>query len=500
MEPTPLFARALWCAPRKTSDMAVLSTNLDAHAPRSLIVSIGLGWSVAFPVLALCYELELYGDGAMFSYAVAVQDVWAFHWHNISGRSSVFFLTLLPAEAIVGATGRPWPGIIAYGLLFYSAPLIGLIATYFADRSPRRSIFFYACCSTALLCPLIFGFPTEMWLAHAIFWPALAMSHYAKPTVVGAALVFVAGLLLAFTHEGALVLLFVIVMTLVPRGLRSVLFQRAVVSLIAVLTLAAVSKFLFPPDDYYAAVLLRAALHFFNPEIFEVNVVLLLAATLTAFGAIFVATSTLFGERAWIYSLGIVLLGLCIYWLQFDHSVHASSRYYLRTALVLLTPMFGTVAALSAMAEDGITVCPLAKLRHFLISPNHQAVCAFAAAFVLVTLVHAVETGKFVSAWTGYRNAVATLATGHETDPSLGDPNFVSSARTSQGLNALSWFSTIPYLSVILANFSPSRLVIDPTGNYFWLACATATQNKDADRVVPVQARELVRIYSCLHR
>ena len=480
--------------------MAVLSTNLDAHALRLLVVSVGLGWAVAFPVLALCYELELYGDGAMFSYAVAVQDVWAFHWHNISGRSSVFLLTLLPAEAVVGATGRPWPGIIAYGLLFYGAPLIGLITTYLADRSPCRSIFFYACCSTALLCPLVFGFPTEMWLAHAIFWPALAISHYAKQTIVGAILVFVAGLMLAFAHEGALVLLLVIVMTLVPRGLRSVLFLRAVTGLVAILILAAASKFVFPPDDYYAAVLLRAALHFFNPEIFEVNVVLLLAATLTAFGTIFVATSTLYAERAWIYSLGIVLLGLCIYWLQFDHSVHASSRYYLRTALVLLTPVFGAVAALSAMAEDEITVYPLAKLQHFLILPNRQAVYAFAAAFVLATSVHAVETGKFVSAWTGYRNAVATLATGQETDPSLGDPHFVSSARISSSLNALSWFSTIPYLSVILANFSPTRLVIDPAGNYFWLACATATQNRDADRVVPVQARALVRIYSCLHR
>jgi len=480
--------------------MAVLSTNLDAHALRLLVVSVGLGWAVAFPVLALCYELELYGDGAMFSYAVAVQDVWAFHWHNISGRSSVFLLTLLPAEAVVGATGRPWPGIIAYGLLFYGAPLIGLITTYLADRSPCRSIFFYACCSTALLCPLVFGFPTEMWLAHAIFWPALAISHYAKQTIVGAILVFVAGLMLAFAHEGALVLLLVIVMTLVPRGLRSVLFLRAVTGLVAILILAAASKFVFPPDDYYAAVLLRAALHFFNPEIFEVNVVLLLAATLTAFGTIFVATSTLYAERAWIYSLGIVLLGLCIYWLQFDHSVHASSRYYLRTALVLLTPVFGAVAALSAMAEDEITVYPLAKLQHFLILPNRQAVYAFAAAFVLATSVHAVETGKFVSAWTGYRNAVATLATGQETDPSLGDPHFVSSARISSSLNALSWFSTIPYLSVILANFSPTRLVIDPAGNYFWLACATATQNRDADRVVPVQARALIRIYSCLHR
>ena len=75
---------------------------------RFLIIGAGLCWSVAFLVIALFYQLELYGDGAMFSYAVAVRDVWAFHWHNISGRTSVFLLTLLPAEALVGITGNPW--------------------------------------------------------------------------------------------------------------------------------------------------------------------------------------------------------------------------------------------------------------------------------------------------------------------------------------------------------------------------------------------------------
>ncbi len=473
---------------------------VDTRVLRLLVVGSGLGWSVAFVAIALHYQLELYGDGAMFSYAVAVQDVWAFHWHNISGRSSVFFLDLLPAETMVGVTGRPWVGIITYGLLFYISPLIGLISTFVADRSRRRTIFYYACCSTALLCPLIFGFPTEMWLAHAIFWPALAISHYAKRTNVGAILVFAAQLVLAFAHEGALVLLFAIVATLAPRGLRSFQFVRAMIGLIAILILAAASKFVLPPDDYYSGVLLRAALHFFDLEIFKVEVVLLLLAALTAYGSILIVISMLSPKRAWIYSLGIVLVALSVYWLQFDHSVHASSRYYLRTALVLLTPLFGAAAAFSAMAGDEITFRPLATMQHFLISPSHGAICTFAGAFAIVTLIHAVETEKFVSAWMGYRNAIAALATGQEADPSLGNSHFVSSKRILPNLGSLSWFSTIPYLSVLLANFSPTRLVIDPAGNYFWLSCATATQNRDAQRAVPTQARELVRIYSCLHR
>ena len=476
------------------------SPRLNARKMRLLVIGAGLCWSIAFAVIALPCQLELYGDGAMFSYAVAVQDVWAFHWHNISGRSSVFLLCLLPAEIVVGMIGRPSAGIVTYGLLFYVYPLIGLLLTYLTDRSHGRRFFVYACCSTALLCPLVFGFPTEMWLAHAIFWPALTLSHYAKRSIGGVVVVFAAQLVLAFTHEGALVLLFVILATLVPRGLRSALFLRSLIGLIVILLLAAASKVALPPDDYYAEVLLRAALHFFDLEIFKVEVVLLLLTALTAYGLAFVVISFLSPERAWIYSLGLVLVSLSVYWLQFDHSVHASSRYYLRTALVLLLPILGAMAALSAMAGDKVVFRQLAGLQHVLISPNNRTLSLLAAAFVIVTSIHAVETWKFVAAWTDYRTAIRALATSQDSDPALGDPRFISSARISPSLNALSWFSTIPYLSVILANFSPNRLVIDPAGNYFWLSCTTATENADAERPVPMQARDLIRIYSCLHR
>src|SRR5215475_711600 len=314
--------------------MSDLAPRQDKLLFRRLVIATGLCWSVAFVFVALWYQLELYGDGAMFSYAVAVRDVWAFHWHNISGRSSVFLFSLWPAEALVRLTGSPWSGILTYGFLFDSAPLIGLILTWVTDRSPGRTFFVYACASTALLCPLVFGFPTEMWLAQAAFWPTLAISHYAKQNAAGTALVFVAQLVLTFTHEGAVVLLVVIVGTLAVRGLRDQRFLRAMICMILVLILAAASKFVFPPDDYYAEVLLRAALHFFDLEIFKVEVVLLLLAALIAYVVVFVVISMLAPARAWLYSLGIILSALCVYWLQFDHSVHASSRYYLRTALV----------------------------------------------------------------------------------------------------------------------------------------------------------------------
>jgi hypothetical protein len=467
---------------------------------RALVIGTGLCWSVAFVVIALTNELQLYADGAMFSYAVAVRDVWAFHWHNISGRLSVFLLSLWPAETYVGLSGNPAAGIVVYGLLFYLAPLAGLIATFAADRSRGRVIFVYACASTAVLCPLVFGFPTEMWLAHALFWPALAVSHFAKPTAAGTALVLLVILVLAFTHEGALALIFAIVATLAPRGWRDGLFLRATAALTMVLVAAVAAKIMLPPDEYYSSVLLRAALHFFDLSIFQVPIVLLLFAALAGYGVIFLALSQLAPDRAYLYAALIVISALVIYWLWFDHSVLASSRYYLRTALVIVTPAFGALAVFSTWASDVRLAFAFPRLQRAMSTARSRGARPLAAAFIIVGLVHVIETAKFVAAWNNYRAAVAAHARSTESDPALGDPRFVSSERIPAGLNRLSWFSTTPYLSVIVANFMPNRLVIDPAGNYFWLSCATATANAKAISATPAEGRDLVRIYSCLHR
>jgi hypothetical protein len=467
---------------------------------QALVIAIGLSWSIAFLVLALHYELQLYADGAMFSYAVAVQDVWAFHWHNISARVSVFVLTLLPAEIYVGLTGNPIGGIQVYGFLLYAAPLFSLMCTFVADRSPGRIIFTYACGSTALLCPLIFGFPTEMWLAHALFWPALAISQYARRDLVGTALVFVAMLGLVLTHEGALVLATAIVLTLALRGLRDPNFRRASWALVAALTVWLAVKLALPPDDYFEGALERAALHFFDLSIFQIDVVLLLLATTIGYFFVYIGLSRVAPRKAHLWAGAVVFFALAAYWLCCDQSVHASNRYYLRTTLVLLTPLIGAFAVLSAMRADGLA-SPTRKLDRLLATLKSGPLAqALIGAFVLVTLVHVVETRKFVVAWQHYKSAVAALATGAASDPELGDPRFVSSRRISPDLNQLSWNSTTPYLSVIVANLIPNRLVVDPTANYFWLSCETATANYEASRFVPSASRDLVRIYACLHR
>ncbi|HEY6860506.1 MAG TPA: hypothetical protein VI358_12065 [Pseudolabrys sp.] len=472
----------------------------DSDILRALVISAGLGWSFVFVVVALRYELELYADGAMFSYAVSVRDVWAFHWHNISGRLLVFLFSLWPAEAYVGLTGDPAGGIVIYGFLFYSAPLLCLIGTSVTDRSRGRLIFVYACCSTALLCPLVFGFPTEMWFAHALFWPTLAASHYAPERAVGTAFVLIMMLALVFTHEGALILALAIVATFVPRGLRDGTFVRAIIILIAVFTVWTAIKFKFPPDNYFAGVLMRAAVHFFDPTIFEANLVLLLFAAIAGYGLIFCVFSRLVPGTAHLCAAATVVTAVTVYWLYLDHSIHAGNRYYLRTALVIVTPVLGGLAALHAMYSDGRLAPPTWLRPVVTMLARAYNSRALATAFLLVTLVLAIETTKFVAAWTLYKSAVAVLATGDASDPMLGDAHFVSSDRVEPDLNHLSWFSTTPYLSVIVAKLLPNRLVIDPKGNYFWLSCETATANYQAVRAVPAVSRNLVRIYACLHR
>lgn len=464
-----------------------------------MVTIAGVGWAIAFIVIALIWRLQLYADGAFFSYAIAVQDVWAFHWHNISGRLSVFLLTLWPAEMLVGWTGSPQAGIMAYGALFYSAPLVSLLATFYFDRTPGRSFFTVACASTALLAPVVFGFPTEMWIAHALFWPTLTAAHCARQSHRRTLVVFILMAVLILTHEGALVLAGAVVASLAMRGWRDRRFVRGAGVLLAALALWGAVKIIYLPDDYFAGAYWRAAFHFFDLSLFATSIVRILLATLAGYAiCLWVWRRNAPWPRAHAYSVLIVALCLAAYWLLFDTSLHASNRYYMRTLLVVFTPLFGLFAAMDALRGQGTLKAPTGLLPS--VAQIQTFATTFAGAFVLITLIHGVETAKFLDAWARYKHAVQQLATSTLSDPGLGDARFVSTERIDNDLSPLSWFSTTPYLSIVLAGFTPSRIVVDPTNGYFWLDCATATRSADVALKVPTEARALVRTYSCQHR
>jgi hypothetical protein len=472
------------------------------NALRTLAVAAGLAVATLFILVGISYGLQMYGDGSIFSYAVAIHDAWAFHWHNIAARSTVYLAAMVPAETYVRLTGDPRGAIFLYGFLFFSAQLAGLLITYAADRSQGRVIFAYACFSTACLCPLVFGAPTEMWFAHALFWPVLALAHYARRNATGTLLLFVLMLALVFSHEGALIYAGVILMTLFLRGARDVAFRRGLAALAVALAVWIFVKLTIRPDSYIASALARAAFDVFGIDVFIGSLMLLLYAALVLYLIAFAAARRFDDARPHLHAGIFVALLLAVYWLGFDRSIHADNRYYLRTIVLLGAPVFALLAAgYMLMAENRLAY--LKPLRKYLAAARDSRTILqlITGAFMLLLLVHAVETAKFVSAWTHYKAAITRLATGSAADPALGDPRFVSAARVPEKLQPLGWFSTTPYLSVLLApNFTPQRLVVDPTGNYFWLSCAAAAESAGGRPYFPAAPRELLRVYSCLHR
>lgn len=469
---------------------------------RTLVIVAGISCGILFVLIGLRYRLQLYADGSLFSYAVAVQDSWAFHWHNISGRLFVYLFTIVPAEILVGLTGNAQGGIVLYGFLFLVSPLLGLFATWLADASPNRVIFTFACASTACFCPLVFGFPTEMWIAEAVFWPTLAACHYVRGNTAKHGLIFLMLLALVFSHEGGLILAAVIMVTVLLRGPKSGVFVGTATSLVAALSIWTFVKVALPPDAYDAPMMRRAALHFFDITIFTAYILVLLFAALAGYGIGFVALRRLTPSKTHILAVAFVAVALSIYWLWFDHALHGEERYYLRTVLLLAMAALGGLAGLFALEAEGRLKLPVPWLPKLIaMLKADTTVRAVTGAFILIMLIHTVETAKFVRSWIDYTAAVRTLATNTMSDPALGDSRFVSSVRISPALNRLSWFSTTPFLSILVApGLAPDRLVVDPTATYFWLSCKTATASETADRAVPTQSRRLVRVYACLHR
>ncbi len=474
----------------------------DRQRLRALAIATGIGWAIAFVVLGLHYQLQTYGDGSIFSYSIAVRDAWAFHFHNISGRLFAYLIAVAPSEIYVGLTGDARGGIALYGILFFGAPLAGLALTYAADRSPGRIIFAAACLSTACLCPLVFGFPTEMWMAHALFWPALALCHFARRDAAGHAAVFAILLSLIFTHAGSAIFIVSILLTLWLRGRDDRMLGRTLWTLVPVLAIWLAVRTGFAPDDYFAPVLARAAWHVFDWRICISRMVLLFATALGGYAVLCYGLRRITPRHAPLYAVAIVAVFLASYWVYAINPVHAERRYYLRTLLILFTPVAGILAAAFALQAQGLLqrqVPYLTQLTDRL--KDTSAIRAILGAIAVVMVIHIVETGKFVTAWSDYRIAVRKLAMGTASDPSLGDARFVSSARIDRELNRLSWWSTTPYLSVLVTpDLAPARIVFAPDANYFWLSCETATRSAHAQNPVPQDVRHLIAKYSCKHR
>jgi hypothetical protein len=307
-------------------------------------------------------------------------------------------------------------------------------------------------------------------------------------------------LALVLSHEGAVIFAQVILFTVFMRSWRDAAFIRAAAACVVAITIWSIVKIAIRPDDYIGPVLDAAAFRFIDIANLTEPAFVLLAVALAIYDLTLKLLRRIAPQKSYVFSIAVCVVLLGTYWLIFDTSLLTEGRYNLRTVLLIVTPALGIMGGVHAMDADARRQSPLPHLST-IAGAIERAVNPrlIAGAMVLTLLVHAVETAKFAAAWMHYKAAIATLATGTASDPELGDPAFVSSKRA--GLSALSWHSTTPYLSVLVAQgMKPSRLVVDPTSNYFWLSCNTAKQSEQNSTALPAEGRRLIRIYSCLHR
>ncbi len=474
-------------------------------ALKALAIGAGVSCAILFPILELAFGLHLYGDGSIFSYGVAVRDTWNIHWHNIPVRSFVYLYAIAPAETLVALSGNAQAGIALYALLLSSAQLAGLAITYFADRSERRTIFAFACASTAILCPLVAGFPTEMWVAHAAYWPLLTLAIYAPATMTGFAAVTLASFAVVFSHEGGIVMSLAIAALLAACG-RRVLLWRFILALALAMSCWLAVKFLVVPEEYVGKVMSRAALNLLNPDLILRPVIVALLAALSFYALVLFLLRRFSGNAdSNTFALFVcaafaaACVGLAIYWLIFDRSLHSEGRYFLRTLLIVATPALGTCAGMLALgpAKQSGRLAFAGRLMKF--GQKSTAATALAGAFALVLVVHAFETVKFTRAWKQYVREVGALASASASDPRFGDSRFVSAQRLSQHTKGLAWASTTPYLSILLsANQRPAKLVIDPDTRFFWMSCERARAQRQTGSALPLPSLEMIERYACL--
>jgi hypothetical protein len=81
-----------------------IDTRSAHRSLRVLMIAAGISTSILYVVVGLASELQMFCDGSIFSYAVAAQDAWSFHWHSISGRLFTYVFAYVPAETFVALT------------------------------------------------------------------------------------------------------------------------------------------------------------------------------------------------------------------------------------------------------------------------------------------------------------------------------------------------------------------------------------------------------------
>lgn len=368
-----------------------------------------LAVSILYAAVFVATDLNLFYDGGLFSAVVAVGRPWEIYFCNFPARLGAYSLGVIPAAQFGRLTGSGAGAVHLYAILYICWPTLGVVATRLLDNTTDKHVSAFCNVATLTTPYYAYGFPTEVWISFALFWPTLCCCICAQSSIVRLAALFVLLPLLLFTHEAAILFFPILagVAICFCRGRQRLLILATIV---AVLALWAAVRGLVPACSprQLSPLQMLAGRPFVN--LVSVGIAVAMAAWLVAL--VVAETAKLGRERANDLPLmaGAIVLALYVY-LTAD-SIYGLERYPARTLVLAQTFALGCICVGQLLIERHSPGTSWAmefatKLLERYSMNIKRAVVAFLG-FSIVA--HGYATATFVAAWMDFNKEIARIA------------------------------------------------------------------------------------------
>jgi hypothetical protein len=440
---------------------------------------IALGVSLAILAGYCLTGVQLFADGGFFAFAFLTGDPWGAHFANIPARATAFLVTIVPPY-LMARVADPAAAIRLYGLIFGLLPLAGLAATW-AIAGNRRILLFCAL-STIVILPASVFFPSETLVTHALFWPLFAFLCVSRaPAALPTLLLMLA---LAFSHEGGMGLLVLLVVFLAAGGRAG----RVVIGagLAVLLAWVAVKILVQPVHGATRDILFDNMLGVVNPVgIIRPLSVAILAGVASAWWLLRREAAEAPPLPRLLAVVGLALIPSAAILIAADlafvgrHDNLLVGRYNFRTLLLGSLALFLVVLTVLSLPEER-RPAPVRRLVAWVTVRARRAPALIFATMLVATACHTMDGVNFLASWRAYAQEVRTIALGRAAPlPAYAEVLSRDVRGAPERLQrpgrawSMSWDWTDPFLSVVLALPEPAQaLVYRPAETYAPLSCA----------------------------
>ena len=365
-------------------------------------VALALAMAAVLPLLTIAFGTVTFADGSLFVLSILGPDPWTLVWASYPNRLSSFLLTILPPFLVARTTGSAEAATAAYGLILGALPLVSLLLTM--RLAGARSVIAFGCAASTILAAFCVAFfPTELWLTHAAFWPLAALAL--GPPGCTPLVLLGPALFTAFTHEAALPPLSLLLAAAVVRRP-----SRGLIAVTAItLGLPVLVKLVAPiPNADIARTVGENAWNFLTADFLRSWMVDRGVVAGLAAGGV----ALILGRRnAGLAVAAAVLIALLaiLALLLMPGELHVLRRYLTRT-LVFVALVLAASALLAAELEarfaPGLLIAARTRISPLVV----PLLTALAVTIGVTAAGHAVETARFLGAWSALRTALSASA------------------------------------------------------------------------------------------